>query len=113
MEADKGMTERELSDLREKAMRIPSMTEEEYQRVLETVEEIDYLISAEADGCMLIHVDGKKKFAFDEKPRLTIVGTFGTADEDRWWDQESYATWNFCGAEQGSRQAVLQGHRLL
>ena len=35
-------------------------------------------------------MDGKKEFAYDEKRRLMIVDTFGTADEDRWWDPAMY-----------------------
>jgi len=35
-------------------------------------------------------VDGKKEFAMDEKRRLMLVDTFGTADEDRFWDLEAY-----------------------
>jgi phosphoribosylaminoimidazole-succinocarboxamide synthase len=93
---------------KEEAMKISGMTEEEYQRVLETVEKIDGLISAEADERMLIHVDGKKEFAFDEKRRLMIVDTFGTADEDRWWDQDSYATGKFVEL---SKEAVRQYYR--
>src|SRR3990170_3468075 len=38
----------------------------------------------------LIHVDGKKEFAMDEDRRLMLVDTFGTADEDRFWDAEAY-----------------------
>ena len=38
----------------------------------------------------LIH-DGKKEFAYDENRQLMIVDTFGTADEDRWWDSAQYA----------------------
>src|SRR5437867_9053299 len=38
----------------------------------------------------LIHVDGKKEFAMDDERRLMLVDTFGTADEDRFWDLESY-----------------------
>ena len=34
----------------------------------------------------LIHVDGKKEFAFDKDRNIMVVDTFGTADEDRFWD---------------------------
>ncbi len=85
--------DRELT--REEAMEIAGLTEEEFERVQETIAKIDSLIGAEADERMLIHVDGKKEFAFDEKRRLMVVDTFGTADEDRWWDQDSYAAGKF------------------
>jgi phosphoribosylaminoimidazole-succinocarboxamide synthase len=93
---------------KEEAMRISGMTEEEYQKVLDTVEKIDGLISAEADERMLIHVDGKKEFAFDEKRRIMVVDTFGTADEDRWWDQDSYIAGEFVEL---SKEAVRQHYR--
>jgi phosphoribosylaminoimidazole-succinocarboxamide synthase len=93
---------------KEEAMKISGMTEEEYVRVLEMVEKIDGLIAAEADERMLIHVDGKKEFAFDDKRRLMVVDTFGTADEDRWWDQDSYAAGRFVEL---SKEAVRQYYR--
>jgi phosphoribosylaminoimidazole-succinocarboxamide synthase len=90
------------------AMKISGMTEEEYQKVVDTVEKIDGLISAEADERMLIHVDGKKELAFDEKRRIMVVDTFGTADEDRWWDQDSYTAGEFVEL---SKEAVRQHYR--
>ncbi len=75
---------------RNEAMEISGLTEEEMERLFETVIKIDSLIAEEVEERMLIHVDGKKEFGFDEKRRLMVVDTFGTADEDRWWDQDSY-----------------------
>ena len=39
----------------------------------------------------LIHVDGKKEFALGPNRKVVLVDTFGTLDEDRWWDAEAYA----------------------
>jgi len=38
----------------------------------------------------LIHVDGKKEFAFDEERKLMVIDTFGTADEDRFWTRRNF-----------------------
>ncbi|MBT7064401.1 MAG: phosphoribosylaminoimidazolesuccinocarboxamide synthase, partial [Euryarchaeota archaeon] len=38
----------------------------------------------------LIHVDGKKEFALGPGRKVVLVDTFGTLDEDRWWDAEAY-----------------------
>ncbi|MEM2944532.1 MAG: phosphoribosylaminoimidazolesuccinocarboxamide synthase [Methanomassiliicoccales archaeon] len=93
---------------REEALQISGLTEEEFERILEIIAKIDEIINAEAEERMLIHVDGKKEFAFDEKRRLMIVDTFGTADEDRWWDQDAYAGGKFIEL---SKEAVRQYYR--
>ena len=93
---------------REEALRISGLTEDELDNIYDTVAKIDAVISSEVEDRMLIHVDGKKEFAFDDHRRLMIVDTFGTADEDRWWDEDSY--------EEGkcvelSKEAVRQYYR--
>ena len=52
---------------------------------------IDALIEREAAKNGLIHVDGKKEFALGPGRKIVLVDTFGTLDEDRWWDAEAYA----------------------
>lgn len=93
---------------RDEAIKISGLTEEEFERIVETVRKIDDIITTEAEERMLIHVDGKKEFAFDEKRRLMVVDTFGTADEDRWWDQDSYGLGKFIEL---SKEAVRQYYR--
>jgi len=93
---------------RDEAVKMSGLTEEEFERVTEMALKIDELISVEADERMLIHVDGKKEFGLDEKRRLMVVDTFGTADEDRWWDQDSYAAGKFVEL---SKEAVRQYYR--
>lgn len=75
---------------REEALNISGLTEEELEHLFEMVAKIDDLIASEVEERMLIHVDGKKEFAFDEHRRLMVIDTFGTADEDRWWDEDAY-----------------------
>ncbi|TFG55707.1 MAG: phosphoribosylaminoimidazolesuccinocarboxamide synthase, partial [Methanomassiliicoccus sp.] len=81
-------TDRNLDDA--EAKRISGLSEEEYDQVFETIAKIDGLIAERARKAGLIHVDGKKEFAYDEKRQLMIVDTFGTLDEDRWWDAAEY-----------------------
>ena len=52
---------------------------------------VDAIIEQEAAKNGLIHVDGKKEFALVANREVVLVDTFGTLDEDRWWDAEAYA----------------------
>ena len=92
----------------EEGIKISGMTREEYERAIELVAKIDLLIASEVEDRMLIHVDGKKELAFDEKRRLMVVDTFGTADEDRWWDEDEYANGHCLEL---SKEAVRQHYR--
>jgi phosphoribosylaminoimidazole-succinocarboxamide synthase len=84
------------------------MTLEEYSRAIEIITSIDALVASEVGERMLIHVDGKKELAFDEKRRLMVVDTFGTSDEDRWWDEDEYSQGRFLEL---SKEAVRQHYR--
>ncbi|MCL2607930.1 MAG: phosphoribosylaminoimidazolesuccinocarboxamide synthase [Methanomassiliicoccaceae archaeon] len=72
------------------AKRIAGLTDADYREIVDTVLKIDMIISEEAAKKGLIHVDGKKEFGYNEKRELTVIDTFGTLDEDRWWDLASY-----------------------
>ncbi len=80
---DRHLTEKE-------AMEISGLTPDELEDIKETVLKIDETIQREVSQRGLIHVDGKKEFGFDEDRQLMLVDTFGTADEDRWWDKKEY-----------------------
>ena len=99
-------TDRNLSD--EEAKRISGLTDREYQEVFDTIARIDSLIAERARKAGLIHVDGKKEFAYDEERRLMIVDTFGTLDEDRWWDADEYQKGNCLEL---SKEMVRQHYR--
>jgi phosphoribosylaminoimidazole-succinocarboxamide synthase len=73
------------------ALEISNITEDEYQRMVSVALAVDTIIEREAAKNGLIHVDGKKEFAFAENREIMLVDTFGTLDEDRWWDAEAYA----------------------
>lgn len=75
----------------EEALEISNLSEHEYQSILEIVLRIDELIDAQARSRGLIHVDGKKEFALGANREPVLVDSFGTLDEDRWWDADAYA----------------------
>ncbi len=81
--------DRELTE--EEAKRIAGLTDEDYREIVETVLRIDAIISEEVAKRGLIHCDGKKEFGYDEERNLIVIDTFGTLDEDRWWDAAEYA----------------------
>jgi phosphoribosylaminoimidazole-succinocarboxamide synthase len=95
---------------KKEAMKISGLTNDEYKSIADAVLKIDEKIAEEVEKRDLIHVDGKKEYAFDEERELMIVDTFGTADEDRWWDWESYSKGQFVEL---SKENVRQYYRQL
>jgi len=92
------------------ALKISGLSAVEYKMVLDSVLNIDERIAEEVEKRDLIHVDGKKEYAFDENRELMIVDTFGTADEDRWWDWADYTRGQFVEL---SKENVRQYYRQL
>jgi len=90
------------------AMKLGALNNDEYKQVVEAVLSIDGKIAEEVEKRDLIHVDGKKEYAFDEDRSLMVVDTFGTADEDRWWDWEQYSKGQFVEL---SKENVRQYYR--
>jgi phosphoribosylaminoimidazole-succinocarboxamide synthase len=84
------VTKKDLSDLREVILRIDTAM----QRAI-----------APRD---LLHVDGKKEFGFDEHGKVMVVDTFGTADEDRFWELDAYERGQF---HEFSKEFVRQHYR--
>lgn len=74
----------------EEAMNMAGLTMHEYEAIKTTVIKIDERIASEVGKRGLLHVDGKKELAFDSERNLMLIDTFGTADEDRFWDAEQY-----------------------
>lgn len=79
-------TDRNLSE--EEAFRISGLTEKEFAELKRTVVRIDEMIASRCEKRGLVHVDGKKEFGMNAKREIMIVDTFGTLDEDRWWDKK-------------------------
>ncbi|MCL2143533.1 MAG: phosphoribosylaminoimidazolesuccinocarboxamide synthase [Methanomassiliicoccaceae archaeon] len=98
--------DRELEE--DEAKRIAGLTDDDYKKIMDTVLAIDGIIEKEAAKRGLIHVDGKKEFGYDEKRELIVIDTFGTLDEDRWWDAASYASGK---ADELSKEFVRQHYR--
>ncbi len=74
----------------QEALAISKLSQREYDGMVDAVLEIDSRLNGEVKRRGLIHVDGKKEFAMDGERRLMLVDTFGTADEDRFWDLHEY-----------------------
>ncbi len=72
------------------ALKIGGLTKEELENIFELIRKMDMEISNQVAKRDLIHADGKKEFALDTDRSPYLVDTFGTADEDRWWDKKDY-----------------------
>ena len=72
------------------ALAISKLSPREFEALGDAVLRIDERLNADVRKRGLIHVDGKKEFAMDGDRRLMLVDTFGTADEDRFWDLDAY-----------------------
>ncbi|MGP6238974.1 phosphoribosylaminoimidazolesuccinocarboxamide synthase [Cuniculiplasma sp. SKW4] len=72
------------------AMEIGGLYRHEVLEIKETILRIDDMIQRQVSKGKLIHADGKKEFAMDNDRKITVVDTFGTADEDRFWELEDY-----------------------
>lgn len=93
---------------KEEARKIAGLSKSEYDEIKETVLHIDEKVKSEVERRGLIHVDGKKEFAFDAERELMLVDTFGTADEDRFWDLREYENGNCIEL---SKESVRQYYR--
>lgn len=92
----------------EEAKKMAGLSDAEFKEIEDTVLKVDEIIAREAGKRGLIHVDGKKEFGYDKERRLMVVDTFGTLDEDRWWDAEEYAKGNIVEL---SKEFVRQYYR--
>ena len=98
---------------REEALEIANITGEELDSLIEVVIKVDELIEREANKRGLIHVDGKKEFALGPGRVPVLVDSFGTLDEDRWWDLDEYEKGNIVQlSKEFVRQHYIQtGHQ--
>ena len=92
----------------EEAKEMAGLSDAEFEEIKQTVLKIDSIIARETAKRGLIHCDGKKEFAFDKDRKLMVVDTFGTLDEDRWWDADEYAKGNIVEL---SKEFVRQYYR--
>src|SRR5207247_5200608 len=80
---DRGLT-------RDEDVAISKLSRAEYNDLVDAVLKIDARLNEDVERRGLIHVDGKKELRMDGEGRLMLVDTFGTADEDRFWDVKEY-----------------------
>ena len=92
----------------DEALRISGLSKDEYKETKETFLKIDNRMNSAVRQRGLIHVDGKKEFAFDENRSIMLIDTFGTADEDRFWDRNKYEKGEFVEL---SKEYVRQYYR--
>ncbi len=64
--------------------------ENELAEIKSIILELDSRIGRDVGRHGLIHVDGKKEFGIDENGKIMLIDTFGTADEDRFWEKDEY-----------------------
>jgi len=74
----------------QEALSLSALDRAQLDGIRETILKVDVEMQKEIGPRGLIHVDGKKEFAVDSDGVLMVVDTFGTADEDRFWDQAAY-----------------------
>ncbi len=99
-------TDRNLT--KEEALKISGLTLQDYDDVKQLCLKIDEHINSMVKQRGLIHVDGKKEFAFDKDRKLMVIDTFGTADEDRFWDAKEFEQGRYV---ERSKEFVRQYYR--
>lgn len=92
----------------EEALSISSVSPAEFNELKAIALRIDAAITEHLTPQGLIHVDGKKEFAYDDSRNIMVVDTFGTADEDRFWDAQAYHRGTFL---ERSKEFVRQYYR--
>ncbi|MEM2488701.1 MAG: phosphoribosylaminoimidazolesuccinocarboxamide synthase [Thermoplasmata archaeon] len=90
------------------ALEISGLKMSELDEIREIILKVDEKINNDVKERGLLHVDGKKEFALDNERRPYLVDTFGTADEDRFWDLLEYNKGNFVEL---SKEFVRQYYR--
>jgi phosphoribosylaminoimidazole-succinocarboxamide synthase len=75
----------------EEALELAAIDRRQLEEIRETILRVDRAMQEEIGPRGLLHVDGKKEFGVADDGALMIVDTFGTADEDRFWDKDAYA----------------------
>jgi phosphoribosylaminoimidazole-succinocarboxamide synthase len=72
------------------ALELSALDARQIDQIREMILKVDAEMQREIGPRGLLHVDGKKEFAIDREGALMVVDTFGTADEDRFWDKDAY-----------------------
>jgi phosphoribosylaminoimidazole-succinocarboxamide synthase len=72
------------------ARELSQLDAKQVDAVKEMILKVDAAMETEIAPRGLLHVDGKKEFGVDDTGSLMVVDTFGTADEDRFWDRAAF-----------------------
>jgi phosphoribosylaminoimidazole-succinocarboxamide synthase len=72
------------------ARELAQLDAKQVEEVKEMILKIDAAMEEEIAPRGLLHVDGKKEFGVNDSGKLMVVDTFGTADEDRFWDRAAF-----------------------
>jgi phosphoribosylaminoimidazole-succinocarboxamide synthase len=72
------------------ALELSALDRAQLEEIRETILKVDRAMQEEIGPRGLLHVDGKKEFGVDAEGALMVVDTFGTADEDRFWDKDAF-----------------------
>lgn len=78
----------------EEALKISKLKRSDLEDIKENILKVDKAIEKQVRKGNLIHVDGKKEFGILNN-EILLIDTFGTPDEDRFWDAEEYKKGNF------------------
>ncbi|MDR3074771.1 MAG: phosphoribosylaminoimidazolesuccinocarboxamide synthase [Candidatus Methanoplasma sp.] len=108
IEATTKLEEHDMNLTEAEAKEMAGLTDDEYREITDMVLRIDGIIEEEVSKRNLIHCDGKKEFGYDKDRKLMVIDTFGTLDEDRWWDSEEYKKGNIVEL---SKEFVRQHYR--
>ena len=108
MEATTKLEEHDMNLTDAEAKKMAGLSDAEYGEIMDAVLKIDAIIDREVAKRGLIHCDGKKEFGYDKNRKLMVLDTFGTLDEDRWWDAAEYAKGNIVEL---SKEFVRQHYR--
>jgi phosphoribosylaminoimidazole-succinocarboxamide synthase len=90
------------------ALELSAIDQHRMDEAREMMLKVDAAMAREIEPRGLLHVDGKKELAIDKDGRLMVVDTFGTADEDRFWDKGAYDRGRFVDF---SKEFVRQHYR--
>ncbi|MEM0139126.1 MAG: phosphoribosylaminoimidazolesuccinocarboxamide synthase [Ferroplasma sp.] len=90
------------------AMEISGLRMSEILQIKDIILKIDKRINESVESRGLIHADGKKEFALGTGRTPVIIDTFGTLDEDRFWDKNDYINGK---VNERSKELVRQYYR--
>jgi len=92
----------------DEALEIGGLTQEDMGRIRDAILKIDGIVAERAAIAGLVHVDGKKEFALDGDRNPVLVDSFGTPDEDRFWDLAAHREGRFVDM---SKEVVRRHYR--